>query len=240
MKKIFFLIHRGKAKKGFISVVTLLSLPVGLSCLMVFTSLIFGIRNHDGAQRVCLQYTLQAQEQMKSSLTSLLRLNPIAKRLRKKQRQLELKLMQAVLTVNVVQAASLKVKIKIIKGKRIALDLQQKNILAQAKLRMEINFNSFRTHLRRFHPQRITKAHPQPFPLAVKARPRGSMAPTYHPVKNFSQLQAVVFSWQMPLYLNLPNWIKKMFFRSELSSYHCSATIKKRRGKWETTLIALK
>ena len=240
MKKIFFLINRNKTKKGVISTLTLLSLPVGLSCLMIFTSLIFGIRNHDGAQRVCLRYTLQAQEQMKSALTSLLRLNPMAKQLRRKQKQLERRLIQAVLTMDLVTASALKIKIKIIKGKRIALDFQQKNILTQAKLRMETQFYSFKMHLRRFRPQQIRKNHHQPFPLAVKTRPRGAIAPTYHPVKNFSQLQAVAFSWQMPLYLNLPDWIKRMFFRSELSAYRCSATIKKRRGKWKTTLISLK
>ena len=93
----------------------------------------------------------------------------------------------------------------------------------------------------KFHTSDIRKNHYQPVALAPEVRPHSKkeIAPTYHPVEQFSKHQKISFSWKMPLYRFLPAWIRKVFFKSELSHYSCSTTIKKSRRKWKTSLAYL-
>ena len=219
-------------KKGFIMPLFLMSLPVFVSCLMIFTSLVFCIRNHDLAQSFCLKHTLQAQEKIKKSLKNLLRLNPLADQLRQKQKFLEYLYRKALKTGELTTIAILKAKIKIIKHQRVLLDRKQNYILQGTIQYVERAFFSFEKDIMKFRQGHIQKNHYQPFPLAVKAQPPGDIAPSYHPVANFPFHQSFSFSWKMPLYQFLPQWLVHTFFQKRLSSYDCSSTIKKQKLKW--------
>ena len=232
-------------KKGFVLSLFLISLPLFMSCLMVFTSLLFCIRNHDLAQSICFKYNLQAQEKIRKSLQHLLLLNPIAKQLKQTEEHLK-KLLRA--AKHPAAAAVLRAKIAFIRGQRIVLDRKQKYILNTTNRYTESAFLTFKTQKHKvkdsveplkFRITNIQKRHYQPMALAVRAKSKKEIAPTYHPVEQFSKHQKISFSWKMPLYRFLPTWIKKVFFKSELSNYSCSTTIKKSQRKWKTTLAYL-
>ena len=226
------------SERGFVITLLLISLPVFISCLMVFTSLFFCIRNHDLAQSICLKYTLQAQEQMKKALYNLLKLNPQANQLRRTQKHLEHLYHEALKTGELITITALRIKLETIKQKRVLLDRKQKHILNQTLQMIKSAFSSFKQKMKNFHPGYIRKKHHQPIPLAVEAKPKGDIAPAYYPVPRFSLHQTFSLSWNMPLYRFLPKWITHHFFENQLSSYDCAATIKKRGTKWKTTLTS--
>ena len=228
------LANRKTNQKGFIIALLLVGLPLFISCLMIFTSLIFCIRNHDLAQSFCLKHTLQAQEQMKKALQGLLRLNPLADQLRKTQKHLERLYRKALKSGEPITIAILKTKIEIVRYKRILLDKKQKYVLKSTIQHVEQAFFSFKKDIMRLRPGYIQKDHHQPLPLAMEARPLGDLAPSYHPVANFPFHQSLSFSWKMPLHHFLPNWLAQIFFQNRLSSYDCSTTIKKHKLQWKT------
>ena len=228
--------NRKKNQRGFIITLLLVGLPLFISCLMIFTSLIFCIRNHDLAQSFCIKHTLQAQEQMKKALNDLLRLNPLADQLRKIQKSLERLYRKALKSGEPITITTLRTKIEAIKYQRTLLDKKQKHILKSTIRSVEQAFFSFRKDLMKLHPGYIQKDHHRPLPLAVKARPLGDLAPSYHPVDNFSFHQSLSFFWKMPLHYSLPKWLTRIFFQNRLSAYDCSATIKKHKLQWKTFL----
>ena len=238
IKSSLLKIKKSTNKKGFIMAVLLISLPLFISCLMVFTSLLFCIRNHDLAQSICIRHTLQVQEKMKKALQDLLNLNPVANQLRQTQKHLEYLYREAIKTGELITISALRTQIEIIKQKRILLDKKQKNILNSTIRVVESSFNSFKRKLMKFHAGHIQKDHYQPIPLAVVGRPRGEIAPAYYPVPDFSSHQTFSFFWKMQLYRFLPKWLEKTFFQTQLSSYSCATTIKKRGLKWKTTLTS--
>ena len=229
-----------KNKKGSILTSLSLTAPVLISCMMLFISLMFFIRNHDLSQSICFKYNLQTQVKMKKQLKQLLELNPIAKSLRSLQKELERSYYKAVSAsgpLAPVTAATLKTAIEVVKQKRRVLDKQQKQILNQSRSHIEQQFSLFKKEIRRFNPRYIKKDHHQPIPLAVVAKPRGSLAPTYHRATSFSTRQTIYFSWEMPLYNSLPKWLIKASFTSHLSKYDCASTLKKRGSGWQVNLI---
>ena len=230
---------RRQSEKGFIMTVLLISLPVFISCLMIFTSLLFCIRNHDLAQSICLKHTLQAQEKMKKALQNLLYLNPLANQLRHTQKHLEHLYREALKTGEPITIATLRIKIEVVKQKRILLERKQKYILNETFRIIESAFHSFKQKMRSFNPSHIRKNHHQPIPLAVVAKPKGDIAPSYYPVSPFSLHQTFSLSWDMPLHRFLPKWLAQDFFENQLSSYNCAATIKKRGQKWKTSLTSV-
>ena len=232
-------ISDGYNEKGFIMTLLLISLPLFISCLMVFVSLFFCIRNHDLTQSICLEHTLKAQTQMKRVLQDLLKLNPMADHLRNRQRQLEYFYRKALKTGQLISASTLRVKIQLIKRKRKFLDRKQKSILKSTSQYIELVFTSFQQKTRRFHSSDIRKYHHRPIPLAVRGKPKGELAPSYYPVHNFSLHQTFSISWKMPLYRFLPKWLERAFFQPKLSSYSCSATIRRKGSQWHSTLASL-
>ena len=227
-----------KDEKGFITTVLLMSLPVFISCLMIFTSLLFCVRNHDLAQSICLKHTLQAQEKMKKALQNLLNLNPLANQLRQTQKHLEHLYREALKTGELITIAALRAKIEAVKQKRILLDRKQKHILNGTVQIIESAFHIFKQKMKTFNPSHITKSHYQPIPLAVVAKPKGDIAPSYYPVSRFSVHQTFSLSWKMPLHRFLPKWLAQDFFENQLSSYNCAATIKKTGRKWKPSLTS--
>ena len=214
----------------------LLSLPLFLLCLMVLVALIFCIRNHDRAQSYCLKHNLQAQENIKTSLKQLLKLNPQAKILRKKHKILK-KLYRKALTIGEpISISLLKTKLLMIKKQRKLLDMRQKQILNQSAQQVESAFKKFRKTIKSLQAKQIKKSHHFPFPLAVSAYPKTDIAPVYRPKRPFALHQTMSFSWKMPLHHSLPTWITKLFFKNKLSSYHCSATIKRHQRSWKSSL----
>ena len=229
------MIHQ-KKPKGFIMTLLLLNLPVFILCLMVLATLIFCIRNYNQAQSYCLKYSLQAQENIKVSLKKLLSLNSKAKMLRNKYKKVKKLYRKALAVGEPISVSILKAKLSIIQQKRRLLDARQKQILRQSRQHIERSFESFRKKVKKFQAEQIQKKHHYPFPIAVSAYPKMDIAPQYRPMRSFSLHQTLSFSWKMPLYYFLPSWLTEFFFEKKLSSYHCSATIKKYRRTWKTTL----
>ena len=214
--------------------------PAGGEAMQVslFISLFFCIRNHDFVQSICLKQTLQAQIQIKKALQKLLHLNPLADQLRHTQRYWEHLYYKALKSGELTTIAILRTKVEAIKRKRQILDKKQKNILKSTPHHVESAVTVFKEKTRRFHSSYIRKNHHRPIPLAVTARPKGDIAPSYYPAPYFSQHQTFSVSWKMPLYHFLPKWLERVFFRPELSSYSCSATIRKRGSKWKATFAS--
>ena len=220
--------------KGFI-VGLMALLPLFIMCLMVLTAEVFMIRNYNAAQRICIQSVLRAQTILKAKLTSLLSLNAKADRLRKAQKTTQA-MYDVLREVEPVSAAVLLTKLIKIKAQRILLAARQKSILISSRIALEKTFAGFKKKLKRFHARWTAKQSPPLWPLAVKAQPAGDLAPSYKPKPHFSKRQRVRFSWSFKLYYNLPNWIRKEFFNSQLSHYDCAGTLYRKGSKWAARL----
>ena len=226
--------------KGFILTLLLVSLPVFLTALLIFTSLIFCIRNYDKAHSICLKHSLDIQKNLSTLLEKLLKLNPTADRLRALQKELERLYRQAISRGDMVSASALKAQISIVKFKRKILDQRQKSILIKSQRKLHQGISSFRKEIYPMKAQNIQTKYHTPYPLAVTAKPLADIAPSYYRKSHFSQQQALLFFWKMPLYVFLPQWIKNIFFVDFLSSYHCSATIKQQGAGWKAGLRFLR
>ena len=217
-----------KRQKGFVTSLLLISLPVFITCLMGFTALLFCIRNHDWAQKICIQEVLRAQSQMQIHLKQLTKLNPIAKQLKLSYQHVSRLLKIAIRTGEPFTISSLTTKKAILTQKRLALDRVQKQILKQSQISVQKTFLSFKQKMKKFQSSYITKTHNTPRALAVKAKPKRDIAPVYYTPADFSHRQTLSLHWRMPLYYFIPEWIQKIFFKPELSFYSCAATLKKK------------
>ena len=217
-----------KKQKGFAVSLLLISLPVFITCLMGFTALLFSIRNHDSAQKICIKEVLKAQTQMQTHLEQLLILNPVAKQLKLSYQYVSYLLRIAIKTGNPVTISSLTAKKAILKQKRLILDRTQKLILKQSQISIHKTFFSFKQQMKKFNISQVTKAHNTPKALAVKARSKRDIAPVYYTPEDFSKKQTLSLYWKMPLYHFIPKWIQQVFFKPELSSYNCASTLKKK------------
>ena len=214
-----------KSQSGFIITTILILLPVLISCLMIFISMVFSIRNYDMSQSICIKHVMQAQGQMKKKLNSLLKLNPQADLLRRMYQQFKKLYRKALKNGNAVMAVALAVKLAIIKQKRVLLDRKQKYILYQSRKIVQDSLRFFQEEMMKFNAKNIKRDHYRPIPLAVKAWQK-TVAPSYYLISSFSLKQTITFFWNMPLYQFLPGWLKESFFKSNFSAYECSATLK--------------
>ena len=222
--------HFYNKKKGFALSLLLISLPVFITCLMVFAALLFCIRNHNLAQKICIEKALQAQIQQQIHIESLLLLNPLAEQLKKAYQQVSQLLKKAIKAKEPVTISILLTQREILRQKRLVLDRAQKKILKQSRKSVEKAFDQFKHKMLTLQAGWIRKKHNKPFALAVKARPKRGIAPVYYAPMDFSKNQALILHWKMPLYQFIPEWIQKIFFKPEVSAYSCSATLKK-KGK---------
>ena len=220
--------HFYKKKKGFAFSLLLISLPVFITCLTIFTALLFCIRNHNLAQKICIEQTLQAQTQQQTYMESLFLLNPLAKQLKRSYQQVSRLLKKAIKAKEPFTISILLTQREILRQKRWALDRAQKAILKQSRKAVENTFTQFKQKMHKLKASWIRKKHNKPFALAVKARPKRDIAPVYYTPRDFSKKQALILNWKMPLYQFIPEWIQKIFFKPELSAYSCSATLKKK------------
>lgn len=222
--------------KGFIITIIIIALPLFIGCLIVLTSLIFYIRNHDLAQNICIAHTTSAQKKIKQELQALLKLTPLATKLRRELKSLQLMYEVALQTSEPITIATLQVKIKEVQTQRLLLNIKQKHILYNTVKIVNTHFYNFKKTLQKLNPNNITKKHHQPIPLAVIQKPKDDIAPSYYIKNNFSAQQTISFFWTMPLDTFLPQWIKDIYFVRTLSSYKCAATLKKIKFKWKTIL----
>ncbi len=199
---------------------------------MVFISLIFCIRNYTQSQSLCINYTMKAQKIAGRQLKKLLKLNPLADRLRAMYRKLKHAYYIAITMGNKVSALAIKEQIRIIQQKRYALDLKQKNILNDSLSQIKKVFFKFKRKLAKFKSPKIRMLHPLPFGLAIKARPTKDIAPSYYVKSHFSKRQKISINWTMFLYHFLPHWLDISFFNKLLSAYSCSSTLYKKKNTW--------
>ena len=217
-----------KKQKGFAVSLLLISLPVFITCLMGFTALLFSIRNHDLAQKICIKAVLNAQTQMQIQLEQLLKLNPTAKQLKLSYQHISHLLRIAIKTGEPYTISALKAKKAILKQKRLILDRVQKQILKQSQISVQKIFFSFKQQMKKFNISQAAKTHNTPKALAVKARYKRGIAPVYYTPSDFSKKQTLSLYWKMPLYHFIPRWIQQVFFTPKLSSYNCASTLKKK------------
>lgn len=204
---------------------------------MVFTSLIFCVRNYDLSQSICIHHVLQVQRRIKNHLVYLLHLNPVADQLRNKYRATQSLYKKALLSNNLVLIGTLKAKLMFIKNQRIILDRKQQSILKKGKQDVQQIWSAFKKELMKFNPRWTKKEHPWPIPLAVLSRPKGDIAKSYYVPPKFPIKQRIAFSWSMPIDRFLPHLFKKTFFEKKMSSYICAATLYKEKNKWIAGLI---
>ena len=227
-------------KKGFVTSILLISLPMFVTCLMGFVALLFCIRNYDLSQKICLQEALKTQSQMQIQLEQLMKLNPVATQLRLSYQHVSYLLRIAMKIGEPFTISYLRTKKEILRQKRLVLDRTQKQILKQSQISVQKAFFSFKQQMKKFQARQIRKTHNKPRVLAVKARSKNDIAPRYYIPYDFSRRQTLSLYWRMPLYHFMPEWIKKIFFKSELSSYSCAATLKKKEINGRLTWLVLK
>ena len=204
---------------------------------MVFTVLLFCVRNYDLSQSVCIRHVLGIQHNMKHHLKHLLSLNKEANRLRRQYRHTYSLYKKALRIKNIALVGILRARMAVIQFKRRLLDGRQKRIFTQGGWDLAKGWRGFKRELMPFHPRWLEKDHPLPLPLAVVGRPLRGIAKSYYPAGAFSTKQKIVFSWSMYLHRFLPHFLKEAFFTKKLSAYFCAATIYREEGKWIVGLI---
>ena len=226
-----------KSHQSGLIALSVLFTPLLITCLMVFTSLIFCVRNHDLSQSICIRHVLQIQRRIKNHLTHLLYLNPVADHLRNKYKSTQSLYKKALLSNNAVLVGILKTKLMFIQKQRIALDRKQQSILKRGKRDVQQSWSAFKKELMKFHPDWTKKKHPRPIPLAVLSRPKRDIAKSYYVPTKFSMKQRIEFSWSIPIDRFLPQIFQKTFFEKKFSAYMCAATLYQKGKRWSAGLI---
>lgn len=227
---------RSNSSAGFVLTALLVMLPVFLTALMGFCSLIFCLKNYNLAQSWCISSALQSQRQMKQKLTELLSLNPRADSLRNQYRYHLRWLKKSLKAGDLVTAGLVASRIKTIQLQRMKLHHRQQKIFHQSLKKMKESVRRFHKKMLYFSSVRKPAQYLRPYPLAVKAT--GSvLAPSYKIPFSFSAKQKLSLFWDMPLYRFLPGWLRRWLFKPDLfSSYRCSATLKGNHGHFQVAL----
>lgn len=221
-------------QKGFALTVTLALLPVILAGFFIAGATIGFIQQDLGLKHACRSGGIAGQKQVSAILTRLLDLNPKARSLKNKYDSLQ---RQLALTPDPRHKAALMIRIGMVQAQRMALDLQQKTLLAQghselrlAHLKTQKNIaRTFQTLSSSFLEIRHSRLFGKAPRLAV--RPDFSdIAPTYSPVPAFSVAQALAHEWQYQVSLAKPySYFLPGRFQFQKA---CAVTLKKEGQKW--------
>ena len=228
-----------KNKSGFANLLLLPFIALMVTGMLGMFVLSQGIKSKTVAQSHCLQTNLKSQKELGLILTQLLKLNKKSKKLHTKRLIVKASLMAALATGSFIIANQLRKKLKKIKQQQKLLMVKQKALLAKSRLVKVKAFKKLRQKLKTKHIKDITEKVFYKKALAVKKRKIGDKAYSYHPVPNFINHQKSRFIWKAKIPVTPLDAVFKKFLPYDFNfygTYFCTASLKKRGTKWESTL----
>lgn len=230
-----------KSQKGSVLMMLMAALPLLLTTLMFIISTTFVSYYYQTQQSACRQGLLRLQNQMATSLNSLLKLNKTAKRLRRQARMARRSLKLAAHPGAVVGATGALVLIRaqqmLLRAKQYSYiqsgQRKARKILRETRQLLENN-NFFKSLNNKLIVKTRTKTGI--VKLLVFPKPMFSLSPSYHTVPLFSWLQRQTLSWELSLNRVFPDWIKSYLPALPTLRGQCKATLRKEKKKWIETL----
>lgn len=187
----------------------------------------------------CHVSALEHQNELRTFLLQILRLNPKAKRLLTQEGLAKVALAAAVSAGNPAGISAASRRLQKIRLEQKALAAQQKVILGLARASAQ-KFKKLQGSQKNHKNLRLlTSPGPNVYPLAVRPEPPNAAAPQYLPVADFSEKQNIGIRFST----DLSNWnFMAQFFSPQNSrtplnlQIECGSTLRKENNKWFTHL----
>ncbi len=220
------------SQKGFITL-------TGVSFLVLIFTLIgsFGVLSYVIKKKMtlsshCVFQVLKLQKELAKPLTSLMKLNPQATRLRAQEALAKAQLAAAIATGTPPAIAAARARLLTVQQRQLVLKAKQELLLIEARVRREGFHNYWLPRTSRV--KRKTRFPGQSPSLAVQPKPLGSRSPSYEPTSDFSKSQAQSYTIHQAVIVPGFQIFTWALDSKDLSiSYHCSATLKKQgERKW--------
>jgi hypothetical protein len=237
-----------KSQRGFSSIHLLCFLPVLLAIAYALYFFFIFSTSHQYMTQTCLKEQIKIQEDVKTALRSLFKLNPKAQKLRLQYQAAKGRYLAAQASMNAAATAAAFAQMTYILSQRRLLDLHQRNIIKSINFHIQISQIKLQMNLERsgrertanffsFADFKIRNLRFKKVELAVKPN-IPDWAPTYSTSENFLNDQALEFSWHLLLSGRGP---AKMFLPVSTSFPHtCSTTINTAEDKWPTVTRRVK
>ncbi|MBK8201847.1 MAG: hypothetical protein IPK68_05865 [Bdellovibrionales bacterium] len=218
------------------ALIVLLALMPALFLLFVGYSIIgHQSLRQSRALHTCRVEGLKSQFTVAKTLDLLLKLNPLAHRLRISRMATRAALAVAILGPPHVLIAAQRAD-NLVAAKQEALQFRQQSLLASMQTQLKIGYFDLRAKLRLLGVQSIEGIQPK---IAIAALPAGSPTPNYHPLPNFTELSKIQFRWRIPT--KEDPWLeKKSTLSQNFLNSACAVGIKERFKMWKPSLIAVK
>lgn len=223
-------------QQGFAMVGLLAVLPLTLALIGALALTLYAVKKKSLVQALCVRQGLQLQLELSSALSSLLRLNPAAKRLRVRRKSAD----QA---VAIARASSNPKAIAVAQALRSAVILEQLalkakqdrllNAAEQMRLRHKRDLHGL---LRRLGVSQFRENRGFTRPLAVKPNPIDSLTPEYLLWKSFSRAQRQDFHFQVNLNPKIKIPLIDNYNLQQRGG--CSITLKNGGKKWQLAVLA--
>jgi hypothetical protein len=192
-------------QKGFVQVLFVSLLPVLLTGFLFVLFSQFILKNWMESLHICRTELLSAQKRTSVPLSTLMKLNNLAKALRIALRTAQIELAIGIATENAAQIAKATADILRIQNQQKQLDLYQKALILQGNLEMNRGLQSVATKLRAqdhalqarlpdIFGFRIYSILPVHAKLAVKPD-KPDIAPVYELLPEFTKQQTLSVSW---------------------------------------------
>ncbi len=186
------------------------------------------------ALSICRSELISLQKDMKTSMSILTKLNPLALALRLKSKKTKLLLAKATLLGEVPNIMLLTAALKKIKAQQQALAKKQKLILNQAHINSIVKLKLIKHKMYDFVDNLDI---PYSKKLALKKKPKNSITPSYVTGDNFSKSQKIKAVWTQSPIKSTPDFIKNKFKNLLVIQDTCTATLKQKGRVWESVLI---
>lgn len=206
--------------------------PLLLLVIVTIAAVQLALKRKLSAQAICVGEGLKLQAGLRTTLDSLLNLNPKAQALRAEHAAAVRAVQVAIATANGPGLVAARAALAGVEAAQVALAARQKSLLMQARWQRGEAKHRMERALRPLNPQQFNSGQRLSAPgLAVVPKPSTSITPDYVPVPNFSRQQSQSFSFSLDLgsrFLPL-SWIQ---------SAHCEVTLKGKEKAWQLQVLA--
>lgn len=229
--------------KGFAALMILSLLPALVGGLLIVTTLMGFMQWDLALKHTCRVGGLEGQNAVKSHLTSLLKLNPLAQSLKIQEIAAQVKLKAALSSGQPVAIAAAMNRLSKIQGKRRELDIRQKQLIQQSNLVLQRNHLQTRIELSKKSQELLKtltflkvsiRMPPEKSPKLAVRPDFPDVAPTYSPEQNFEVRQALAHRWQYRLSLREP--LRKFLNADFGFEKACAVTLTQENLIWRTQI----
>lgn len=210
-------------------------MPVLISIIFLFLSLIYGLFHHAQAYSLCYKTGARIQLQLKEKLLQLIRMNPKAQKLRHQRKKAEKQLQKSLLSGNPAAISAALKYLTMVKGLQKAFSFQQKKIFLESRMVIQKEWRKFKVKSQRW--MRFERKNMKTQPLAVLKRPQKSSSPDYALMPFFSENQKLAVSWKMNVFDKLPDFVQQKLSLNRYSEHSCTVSLRDAVQNFEIQLM---